>query len=158
MSQLPSFVIQQYRRVAGKITCIYSTIVPHFSSVAETKGDNVINLCLSVRGSSSFHFLQVSQLLSNLGKEQIWQIQTTQSFPLIDPLPCSLFIIISGSWLLSRTSFPAWSPDSDLSTASGRSPFLPPLSPLCPLLFCGLSWPLARCLFTLITEVWAGEP
>lgn len=40
-------------------------------------------------------------------------------------LSCSLFLIISGPGLLSRTSSPAWSPDSDLSTASGLLSFLP---------------------------------
>lgn len=40
-------------------------------------------------------------------------------------LSCSRFIIISGPGLLSRTSSPAWSPDSDLSTASGLLSFLP---------------------------------
>lgn len=106
-----------------------------------------------------FIFAQVLPLLSDPKKELNLTDKDNAALFLFHP-QCSLFIIISGSGLLSRTSLPAWSPDSDMSSASGSSPFLPPPTPLplCPLLFCGLSWPLARCLFTLITEVWAGEP
>ena len=50
--------------VAGGKALAYM-IVPHFSSVAETKGDTVINPSLSVRGGSPFHFLQVSPSVSD---------------------------------------------------------------------------------------------
>lgn len=101
-------------------------IVPHFSCVMEIKADAVINPSLSVRGSSPFFYF-FTGFSAAIRCEEVTNLKDKDNtVPFLSySLSCSLFIIISGPGLLSRTSSPAWSPDSDLSTASGLLSFLP---------------------------------
>lgn len=64
---LPHLSFNNTGGVAGEKALAYM-IVPHFSSVAETKGGAVINPSLSVKGGSSFHFLQISSSVSDTRK------------------------------------------------------------------------------------------
>lgn len=129
-------------------------IGPHFSCVRPIKADAAINPSLSVRWSSLFFFCTgFSAAIRCEEATNLTDKDNTAPF-LSYSLSCSLFIIISGPGLLSRTSSPAWSPDSDLSTASGLLSFLPVPPPSCPLYSVGFAdlWPSACLLSSLKCE------